>query len=156
MSRYLLLGCGMIVICMAIQVIVVSVLLRLLRALEDRHLIKLSIISSCTLLTTVLLVMFAGNLLQATLWAWMFFAFGEFKDFGSAFYHSLVNFTTLGYGDLVMSAERRLLGALEAANGVLMLGVTTGVLHSTIRLLMRRSRIKIKDKKPSPDDIGFR
>lgn len=49
---------------------------------------------------------------------------GEFRDFGSAYYHSAVNYTTLGYGDIVMSPRWRLLGPLEAANGMLLLGVT--------------------------------
>ena len=147
---YLLLGCGMVVICMSIQVILVSVLLRVLVSLEDRHLIKYTIFSSWTLLTAVLLLLLAGNLFQATLWAWMFYAFGEFNDFGVSFYHSLVNFTTLGYGDLVLSEERRVLGALEAANGVLMLGLTTSVLYSTVTAVMRRSRHQSKDKKAGP------
>lgn len=139
---HILLGCGMIILCMSIQVIVVSVLLHLLKSLEDKNQIKDSIFSAWTLLTAILLILFTGNLFQATLWAWMFFAYGEFKDFGTSFYHSLVNFTTLGYGDLVLSEERRVLGALEAANGVMMLGLTTSVLYSTVRALMHRRRQK--------------
>lgn len=54
--------------------------------------------------------MFAGNLLQVGLWAGLFMAFNEFNDVGTAYYHSLVNFSILGYGDLVMSAKVRILG----------------------------------------------
>jgi len=90
------------------------------------------------------MVLFAGNLFQAALWAWMFLAFQEFKDFGTAFYHSLVNFSTLGYGDIVMSDERRILGALQAANGVFMLGLTTSVLYSFISALFQRRRSRHK------------
>ena len=46
---------------------------------------------------------------------------GEFDQAYDAIYHSAVNFTSLGYGDIVMSRERKLLGPLEAVNGVLML-----------------------------------
>jgi len=143
---------------MVIQCVVVSLLLRGLHTLEEKHLIGSSIISASGLLIVVLLVLFAGNLLQATLWSGMFFACGEFENFGTAFYHSLVNFSTLGYGDLVMSTEWRLLGALEAANGVLMLGLTTSVLYSTISALMRRGRRKIKNKqaKKRMEDNGMR
>ena len=139
---YLLLGSGMFIVCLGIQVLVVALMLRGLDALEDKHLIKHTIGFAWTLLTAVLLVLFAGNLVQAALWAWMFLFFGEFKEFGTAFYHSLVNFTTLGYGDLVMSDERRLLGALEAANGILMLGLTTSVLYSFVSVLVQRHRAK--------------
>ena len=147
MSTEILLGCVMIVICMAIQCVVVSVLLRGLHTLEEKHLIGASIISASALLIAVLLVLLAGNLFQAVLWAAMFLAGGEFEEFSTAFYHSLVNFTTLGYGDVVMRTERRILGALEAANGVLMLGLTTSVLYSTVSALFHRRHSKVKDKK---------
>jgi len=49
-----------------------------------------------------------------------------------AFYHSAVNYTTLGYGDLIMSPTWRLLGPLEAANGILMFGVSTAMIFTVI------------------------
>jgi hypothetical protein len=65
---------------------------------------------------------------------------GEFTDMETAFYHSVVNFTSLGYGDIVMSPRWRLLGGLEAANGVLMFGVTTGSLMAVMsRLFVRHT-----------------
>ena len=137
---YLLMGCAMTIVCMGIQVLVVSILLHGLEALEAKHLIKKSVFFAWTILIAVLIVMFAGNLVQATLWSWMFVALGEFQDITTAFYHSLVNFTTLGYGDLVMTAERRLLGTLEAANGVFMLGLTTSVLYSFVSAVIHRRR----------------
>jgi hypothetical protein len=85
-----------------------------------------------------MLIMLAGNLLQITIWAEVFVVCREFEAFSTAFYHSVVNFSTLGYGDLVMSPARRLLGALEAANGVLMFGLTTGFLFMILSELMQR------------------
>ena len=55
-------------------------------------------------------------------------ALGEFAHLYEAIYHSAVNFTSLGYGDVVMGRERKLLGPLEALNGVLMLGMTAAAL----------------------------
>jgi len=63
-----------------------------------------------------------------TIWAMLFMYLGEFNDFLTAFYHSTVNFASLGYGDIVMSERWRLLGALEASNGVLMFGLSAGTL----------------------------
>src|SRR5215469_13542910 len=45
----------------------------------------------------VLLAMMA-HLIEIALWAIVFLLCGEFADFGTAYYHSAVNFTTLGYG----------------------------------------------------------
>lgn len=83
----------------------------------------------------VLLVI--GNFVQIGLWALLFQWLGEFDSFREAYYHSAVNFATLGYGDLVMSVDHRILGPLEAINGVLMIGVSTAVLMSALQNLMK-------------------
>jgi len=79
-----------------------------------------------SVLCVVLLLLFTGHELQFASWAVLFVWLGEFSDFETAFYHSVVNFTSLGYGDIVMSEKWRLLGALEAANGILMFGLSSG------------------------------
>jgi len=61
---------------------------------------------------------------------------GEFHDFAAAIYHSAENYTTLGYGDVVMSASWRLLGPLEAADGMLMFGVSTALIFTLINRLV--------------------
>lgn len=76
--------------------------------------------------------LFLGHLLQFASWAVLFLLIGEFQSISVAFYHSAVNFTSLGYGDIVMSERWRLLGPLEAANGILMLGLTAGVVLSVM------------------------
>ena len=128
MSENLILGSLTMAVCLTIQCVVVGILFEILIDLERKQMIKTTLFGVSSLLIAVMLIMLAGNLLQITLWGGVFFGLGEFKDFSTAFYHSVVNFTTLGYGDLVMSEERRLLGALETANGVLMFGLTTSLL----------------------------
>ncbi|HXV80602.1 MAG TPA: potassium channel family protein [Candidatus Binatia bacterium] len=139
MSENLLIGLGTMAVCFVIQGAAVSVLLRTLFALEQKHIIRPGIIRSTVILLVVMLLLFAGNLVQISLWAYLFLALGQFEEFHTAFYFSMVNFTTLGYGDLVMSEDRRLLGALEAANGVLMFGLSTSVLYSVVRVLIDRA-----------------
>ncbi len=58
---------------------------------------------------------------------------GEFEEVYDAIYHSAVNFTSLGYGDIVMTRERKLLGPLEAVNGVLMLGMSAATLMAILQ-----------------------
>ncbi len=54
-----------------------------------------------------------------------------------AVYHSAVNFTSLGYGDIVMSKRWKLMGPLEAANGVLMFGMTSAALMAILQQLIK-------------------
>lgn len=134
-------------VCVVIQCFVVAGMLRILHIMERRRLIKPTIPRSSLVLIIAMLIMFAGNLVQMAVWAEVFIALGEFDDLHTAFYHSAVNFTTLGYGDIVMSEGRRVLGGLEAANGVLMFGLTTSVLFSAISTLRRKAR---EEKASSP------
>ena len=90
----------------------------------------------------VVLVMafsFVAHVVAVAAWAWLFVICGEFKEFGAAFYHSAVNYSTLGYGDVIMSPSWKLLGPLEAADGSLMFGMTTAMIFAVIlRLLHMR------------------
>ena len=56
-----------------------------------------------------------------------------FITFEASVYFSLVAFTTLGFGDLLLPQEWRLLGGLAAANGLLMFGLLTAILVETLR-----------------------
>jgi hypothetical protein len=55
----------------------------------------------------------------------------------AAFYHSAVNYTSLGYGDLVMTPSWRLLGPLETANGMLLFGVSTAMIFAVMLWLIQ-------------------
>ena len=95
--------------------------------------------SSLLVIKGVMLMLLFGNLAQVAIWAGLFQFLGEFRDFGAAFYHSAVNFSTLGYGDIVMSPRHRLLGPLEAINGVLMIGVSTSILMAAFQDALRKT-----------------
>jgi Ion channel len=80
---------------------------------------------------------FMAHLIEIALWAELFVICGEFQDFGFAYYHSAVNYTTLGYGDVIMSPSWKLLGPLEAADGALMFGVSTAMIFAVILRLVQ-------------------
>ena len=86
----------------------------------------------------VMFMLLIGNLIQVAIWAWLFMQIGEFDAYDVAFYHSMVNFASLGYGDIVMSEQYRLLGALEALNGVMMVGISAATLMSFFQDAFRK------------------
>jgi hypothetical protein len=91
----------------------------------------------------VSLVTAAAHLLQIALWAMVFLMVGAISDFGTAFYFSAENYTALGYGDVVLSGTWRLLGPLEAINGLLLFGLSTGVMFAVMsRLITNRLHLK--------------
>ena len=84
----------------------------------------------------ILLALFA-HMVEITIWAVLFVACGEFTRLAPAFYHSAMNYTSLGYGDVVMSASWKLFGPLEAAVGLLMFGVSTAMIFAVMQRLFR-------------------
>ena len=91
-------------------------------------------------LLTAMLVMMLGSLVQISLWGALFVYLGEFDDLYQAIYHSAVNFTSLGYGDVVMGAKWKLLGPLEAMNGVLMPGMSAAALMAILQEVIKLQR----------------
>ena len=86
-----------------------------------------------------------AHLMEIALWAVLFMICGEFREFGVAFYHSAVNYTTLGYGDVIMTPSWRLLGPLEAANGALMFGVSTAMIFAVIQGLIQTRFVDLRN-----------
>ena len=134
----LLLDSATVFISMGIQVVVVVMMIRYLLRMMDGDTERLGFGFDTYIISVVMLMLFFGHLLQIAFWAALFIYLEEFSDFLSAFYHSAVNFASLGYGDIVMSEKWRLLGALEACNGVLMFGLSAGTLLSVMTRLFAR------------------
>lgn len=128
----LLAGLPVILLCLALQAIFVARCLRYYARFRHEHRHHASQWLDILLLSLVMLLTLLGNFVQMAIWAALFMLLGEFEAFDAALYHSGVNFTTLGYGDLVMSERWRLLGPLEAANGILMFGVSTAVMTAAV------------------------
>jgi hypothetical protein len=83
------------------------------------------------------LVALTAHLIEILVWAVVFVLCGEFSSLGEAFYHSAVNYTSLGYGDMVMSASWRLLGPLETADALLMFGLSTAMVFAVIQQMLQ-------------------
>jgi hypothetical protein len=85
----------------------------------------------------VTLITAAAHLAQIALWAGAVLTCGEISTFEKAFYYSAQNYTALGYGDITLSERWRLLGPLEAVNGVLLFGLSTAVMFAVMSQLIR-------------------
>ena len=132
-----LLGLPTMVLCLMLQTVLLVIVIRYLYNHSDLLEVA-SLWSSLVVINGVMLLLVIGNLGQIAIWALMFQMLDEFDDFGTAFYHSAVNFGSLGYGDIVMTEEHKLLGALEAINGVLMIGVSTAALMTVFQSVTRK------------------
>jgi|SRR5579871_4909999 len=80
-----------------------------------------------SMMATVLGI-FVLHTVEIWFWAAIYFSNRQFGNFPDALYFSTVTYSTLGYGDIILTPEWRLLGALEAINGFILLGWSTAYL----------------------------
>jgi hypothetical protein len=101
-----------------------------------------------TLLTAV------AHLLPITLWAVVLLLCGETANLEEAIYFSAQSYTAVGYGDIAISRQWRILGPLEAVNGLLLFGLSTGLLFAVLsRLIASHLRFQVgrsKEKESLP------
>jgi len=138
MLNALLVGLPTMMLCLLVQSLLLVAALRFYAA-RGSLIDSPSFCESLIVVNGVMLILVIGNLGQVTIWAMLFHALGEFESLQDSLYHSAVNFATLGYGDIVMSEERRFLGPLEAINGGLMIGMSTATLMAAFQHAMKRT-----------------
>ena len=74
------------------------------------------------------LIILTLHILETALWAEFYLWRGCFPDRETSYYFSLMTYTTVGYGDVVLPRAWRLVGVLEAMTGVLLFGWSTAML----------------------------
>jgi hypothetical protein len=88
-----------------------------------------------TLLMTATLGIIAIHTIEIWLYAGLYLGLGAFRSFEEALYFSTVTYASIGYGDLLMPHNWRILGAIEGAAGIIMLGWSTAYLVSLLTQL---------------------
>ena len=76
------------------------------------------------------------HIIQIVIWASVYcylIDIPEITSFLDAFYFSTITYTTVGYGDIVISGEGRLLSGIESINGILMFGWSTALLFAAVQ-----------------------
>jgi len=130
-------GAATILCTIFIHAIATIGIIHLVRRARLRGIAGVRFSADVVLVSTAAFIAFGAHLIEAVVWAFVFVLCGEFIHFAPALYHSAVNYTTLGYGDIVMSAHWRLLGPLEAADGMLLFGLSTAILFAVIQQFVR-------------------
>lgn len=89
------------------------------------------------IVATTVMITLGAHAITVCLWAAASILVGEFEEFGIALYHAGVNYTSLGYGDIVMSSNWKMLGPIAATDGLLMFGVSTATVFAIMQRLIQ-------------------
>jgi len=87
------------------------------------------------LVSIMVLIMFIASIIESIIWAFGYMLLGAIEKLEPAFYFSLVTYTTLGYGDITLTENWRLLASFEAANGIIIFGWSTAIVMAVVQKL---------------------
>lgn len=110
-------------------VIRASVVDRLARDLSRRR----SVVEFAAIVAVTVLLLTILHAIEAVVWAIAYVAIGARPAFPSAILYSLSAITSYGHATVFLSAQWRLMGALEALNGMMLFGLTTAFRFSVLQ-----------------------
>jgi hypothetical protein len=144
MALLLLAGAALLLASLVSYAVAMSLIVRVVARLIQKGYTGPGFWKNLAVVTLVMLITAAAHLTQIALWAVVFLLCGEISDFEKAFYFSAQNYTSLGYGDVLLSDRWRLLGPLEAINGLLFFGLSTALLFAVVsHLIANRLRAEV-------------
>lgn len=88
------------------------------------------------------MVLLVLHIVEANLWAilyWNLPSHAGLSSFGQTVYFSMVSFSGLGYGDVVLSPEWGIMGPIEAMTGITVFALTTAIVIAVIQKCWKHS-----------------
>lgn len=105
---------------------------------------SLRLIAAMTMTASVLL---AAQVCEITVWTLSYGLVGAVPEGADGFYFAFVNFTSLGYGDIVPLSGWHLMGPMTAMNGVMLFGWSTAVLFQVLTATLKASASGVQSEK---------
>jgi hypothetical protein len=128
---------GTIACTIIVHGLILGIIIRTVRRDLRRNRAGVRFSTDLLIVTGAMLLALAGHLIEMGLWALTLDFCDEFSNFATAFYHSAGSYTTLGDSTVLISPRWRLLGPLEASDGMLMFGITTAMIFAVVQRLIQ-------------------
>jgi hypothetical protein len=91
-----------------------------------------------TVMIATVAVLMAAHMCELAIWSVAYAFVGATPEGADRLYFAFVNYTTLGYGDILPVPRWRLIGPMTAMNGVLLFGWSTAVIFEVLSLTLQR------------------
>jgi Ion channel len=132
MIRQFLFGGAISAVNIGLHAMIMMLLIRVAQIASERSKAQASQHLVLVMIPTVLVLMMTHTA-EVLVWALGYLLVGAAPEGADRVYFAFVNYTTLGYGDVVPVARWRLLGPITAMNGVLLFGWSTAVIFEVLR-----------------------
>jgi hypothetical protein len=147
MLRQLLFGGGISLINIALHALVMTIVIRVAQSAGARNKSQSSVLLVAVMIPTVSVLMLT-HALEVIVWSLAYSIVDAAPATANLVYFAFVNYTTLGYGDVVPVERWRLLGPMTAMNGVLLFGWSTAVIFEVLRKVLERLELSKQDRPP--------
>ncbi len=141
LSSQMFIGSAMIALTVVIHTAGIIGLVACFRAYRTRFMEHHDYVAMTGILVITIVGIFLVHTVEIWLWAVLYLWLGEFADFERALYFSTVTFTALGYGDITLQESWQVLSGFEAANGIILFGVSTAFVFGAIRKMFEVTEI---------------
>nr|WP_170614964.1 potassium channel family protein [uncultured Ruegeria sp.] len=132
-------------ICFLIEIALLTWCTQLIEKLTEKWQDTHRFFTTAAPISVALVFIVLIHTLQVWLWA-IVWVFGDvLPDWNSALYFSLVTFTTLGYGDIVLGEELRIFGAFASVTGLLAFGLSTAFMVALMTRVFQEELL-LKDR----------
>ncbi|MCR9213893.1 MAG: potassium channel family protein [Proteobacteria bacterium] len=121
-------GTALIIVCVVNHAICLELLLRRVKTIGPKWDRRLPTFGHIIIMIVVVIGLFAAHTIEAWIWAVFYWLSGDVKSFTEAIYFSTVTYTTLGYGDIVLTDEWYVTSSLQAVSGIILFGWSTAFL----------------------------
>ena len=137
MLRQFLVGGAVSVCNITIHALVMTAVARVAQKMSSKNIPHPSLLMACVMIATVLVLMVAHTC-EVAVWALAYLLVNAAPVGSGLLYFAFVNYTTLGYGDILHVKDWQILGPMTAMNGVLLFGWSTAVIFEVLRRTMAR------------------
>jgi hypothetical protein len=149
MLSQLLVGFAVSVLNIVIHALVMTVVIRAAQMASANKSIRPSAFLIGVMIATVSVFM-AAHTSEVIVWSLAYGIVNAAPPGTNLLYFAFVNYTTLGYGDVLHVQRWQMLGPLTAMNGVLLFGWSTAVIFEVLRRAMARVDLVLDSAKHLP------
>jgi hypothetical protein len=136
MLRQFVFGAAVCVCNIAIHALVMTAVVQVAQIVGAKTTLRPTLVLIAVMVATVSVLMVA-HMFEVIIWSLAYAIVDAAPGDVDLLYFAFVNYTTLGYGDILPAERWRLLGPMTAMSGVLLFGWSTAVIFEVLRRTMR-------------------
>jgi len=137
MLKQFLVGGGVSLVNITIHALVMTTVIGVARVAGAKKISHPSLYLIAVMVPTVSILMIT-HAVEVIVWSLLYWTVEAAPPGANLTYFAFVNYTTLGYGDVLPAQDWPLLGPITAMNGVLLFGWSTAIIFEVLRRALAR------------------